>query len=65
MDQKRFKNIRESVSIKIFEAGQDTVEVREALGLFNIYINDQKVETFKTKNMALEVAEQAAEALGN
>lgn len=65
MDQKRFKNIRESVSIKVFETGQDKVEVREALGLFNIYINDQKVETFKTKNMALEVAEQAAEALGN
>lgn len=63
-EQKRFKNIREPVSIKVFDTGSDVVEVKENLGLFDIYVNDLKVETFKTKNMALEIAEQAAEALG-
>lgn len=63
-EQKRFKNIREPVSIQVFDAGNDMVEVKENLGLFDIYVNDLKVETFKTKNMALEIAEQAAEALG-
>lgn len=65
MDLKRLKNIRESGRILLsLPAGTEKVEVKEALGLYGIYINDQKVETFRTKETAFEVAIEAAEALG-
>lgn len=65
MDQKRFKQIRESgLSIKVYSAGQDKVEVRRAINSFDVYMNDQKVESFKTQQMALEIAEEASKALG-
>ena len=65
MDQKRFKNIRESgTSIKVYSAGEDKVEVRWAINSFDVYMNDQKVESFKTQQMALEIAEEASKALG-
>lgn len=63
MDQKRFKNFREPATIKIFEAGEDWIEVQQDVDRYDIVINDQVVETFKTKDMALAIAEQAAEAL--
>lgn len=65
MDQKKFKSIRESVLIKKFDAGQDTVEVKQTLDCFDIFVNGQKVESFKTKDTALEIAEEAAKAIGN
>jgi hypothetical protein len=65
MDQKRFKQIRESgSSIKVYSAGQDKVEVRRAINSFDVYMNDQRVESFKTQQMALEIAEEASKALG-
>lgn len=65
MDLKRLKNIRESGRILLsLPAGTDKVEVKEALGSYGIYINDQRVETFRTKETAFEVAIEAAEALG-
>lgn len=63
MDQKRFKSLREPATIKIFEAGQEQIEVQRGIDRYDIVINDQVVETFKTKDMALSVAEQTAEAL--
>jgi hypothetical protein len=63
MDQKRFKYFREPATIKRFEAGEDRIEVQQDIDHYDIVINDQVVETFKTKEMALTVAEQTAEAL--
>jgi TfoX/Sxy family transcriptional regulator of competence genes len=63
MEQKRFKSLRESVSIKMFEADDYRVEVRQSFSSYDIFVNDQLVESFKTKEMALEVAEQSIEAL--
>ena len=58
-EQKRFKNIREPVSIKVFDTGNDVVEVKENLGLFDIYVNDL------TKDAADEAAKDAIEAMEN
>lgn len=63
MDQKRFKYFRQPATIKVFEAGEDKIEVQQDIDQYDIVINDQVVETFKTKDMALSVAEQTAEAL--
>lgn len=65
MDQKRFKQFRDSVSIKVFEAGKYWVEVRQNRNSYDIFVDDHKVESFRTKQRALETAEQAAKALGN
>jgi hypothetical protein len=63
MEQKRFKSLRESVSLKTFETDDYRVEVRQNFSSYDIFVNDQLVESFKTKEMALEVAEQSIEAL--
>jgi hypothetical protein len=63
MEQKRFKSLRESVSITIYEAGEYRVEVKDNFSSYDIFVNDHLVESFKTKEMALEVAEQSIEAL--
>jgi hypothetical protein len=63
MEQKRFKSLRESVSIKTFETDDYRVEVRQNFSSYDIFINDHLVESFKTKEMALEIAEQSIEAL--
>jgi hypothetical protein len=63
MEQKRFKSLRESVSLKTFETDDYRVEVRQNFSSDDILVNDQLVESFKTKEMALEVAEQSIEAL--
>ena len=63
MEQKRFKSLRESVSVKTFETDDYRVEVRQNFSSYDIFVNDQLVESFKTKEMALEVAEQSIEAL--
>jgi hypothetical protein len=63
MEQKRFKSLRESVSITIYEAGEYRVEVKDNFSSYDIFVNDHLVESFKTKEMALEVAEQTIEAL--
>ena len=65
MELKRLKDIRESGrTLLSLPAGTDKVEVKETLGLYGIYINDQRVEAFRTRETALEVAIEAAEALG-
>jgi hypothetical protein len=65
MELKKLKDIRESGKILLsLPAGTDKVEVKETLGVYYIYINDLKVETFRTKETALEVANEAAQALG-
>lgn len=63
MDQKRFKYLREPATIQVFEAGEDKIEVKKTIDLYDIVINDQVVETFKTRDMALTVASETAEAL--
>ena len=63
MDQKRFKNFREPATIQVFEAGEDRIEVQQDVDRYDIVINDQVVETFKTKDMALSVAEETVKAL--
>jgi hypothetical protein len=63
MEQKRFKSLRESVSIKTFETDDYRVEIRQNFNSYDIFINDHLVESFKTKEMALEIAEQSIEAL--
>lgn len=63
MEQKRFKSLRESVSIVIHETDKYRVEVKNNFGSYDIFVNDHLVESFKTKEMALEVTEQTIEAL--
>jgi hypothetical protein len=63
MEQKRFKSLRESVSIEIFETDNYRVEVRQNFSSYDIFVNDHLVESFKTKETALEIAKQSVEAL--
>jgi uncharacterized membrane protein len=65
MDQKKFKNLRESITIQLFDAGKATIEVKRSINSFDVYVNDFMVEAFKTEKMALEVAKEAADAIRN
>ena len=65
MELKRFKQIRESGKIiKSYVSGENNIEVKETFNAITISLNAEIVETFKTKEMALLVAEQIYNALG-
>lgn len=65
MELKRFKQIRESGKIiKNYVSGENCIEVIETFNAITISLNAEIVETFKTKEMALLVAEQIYNALG-
>lgn len=65
MELKRFKQIRESGKIiKSYVSGENNIEVKETFNAITISLNAEIVETFKTKEMALLVAEQTYNALG-
>lgn len=64
MELKRFKSLLKPVSIDSFDAGdENVVEVRQGIDSFAIFVNDVMVEKFFTKKVALEVAEEAADAI--
>ena len=65
MELKRFKSLRNSAIIKEFDAGDIKIHVENRMGHFDIYVDGVRVETFKTKEAALKVAEQAAKGIGN
>ena len=65
MEQKKFKSLRNPTLVKEHSVGDIQIQVQKCLGHFDIYVDGVKVETFRTKNMALLTAEQAAKALGN
>jgi hypothetical protein len=65
MEQKRFKSLRNSAIIKQYDAGDIQIQVQQRVDHFDIYVDGVKVETFKTKDAALKVAEQAAKGIGN
>lgn len=65
MDLKRFKHFRQAEkTVKVYNIGENCIKVNETFSAFSIYLNDSLVEHFKTKDMALLVAEQTFQALG-
>lgn len=65
MEQKKFKSLRNPAVVKEYDAGDIKIQVQKHMDRFDIYVDGVKVETFKTKDAALKVAEQAAKGIGN
>ena len=63
MEQKKFKSFRSAI-IQEYDAGVNKIRVEETAGHFDVYINDDIVETFKTKFTALKIAEETAKDIG-
>ena len=64
MELKKFKELR-LISITEKVTNDNKVEVKKTNDLFAVCIDGLVVETFKTKEAAIEAADDAIEALGN
>lgn len=66
MELKRFKQLRTiGESVYTRTTGNSKVEVRKELSDYVLYIGGSIAETFRTKEAALEAADEAVEFLGN
>jgi hypothetical protein len=63
MEQKKFKSLRNSTIIKQYDVEDIQIQVQKHMDRFDIYIDGVKVETFRTKDMALKTAEEAAKGI--